>query len=232
MRKTLSVLLSLLLVILTLPAQAHEGSHTVLEMMAKGDEYLANGDLSKSLMCYDISNKLEPDNVDVMLRFVAAYQLEGDNDAALEWASKAIYIDPASGDAYVARYLLLMELERYEEAWLDMQYAVICGAAVAEKQYADIAKALTSIGRYETAYDAFSNAGGVALSSDYADTYRTCLVRTGNREKALSLGLIKTRPIEKAKNHCAKKLFSTFSTGLFTYDHVDSFQELMNKVMA
>ena len=39
------------------------------------------------------------------------------------------------------------------------------------------------------------------------------------------------RPIEKAKIDCAKKLFSTLSTGLVTYDHVDSFQELMNKVM-
>lgn len=40
------------------------------------------------------------------------------------------------------------------------------------------------------------------------------------------------RPIEKAKIDCAKKLFTTLSTGLVTYDHVDSFQELMNKVMA
>ncbi|MEG1516016.1 MAG: DEAD/DEAH box helicase family protein [Clostridia bacterium] len=39
------------------------------------------------------------------------------------------------------------------------------------------------------------------------------------------------RPIEKAKIDCAKRLFSTLSTGLVTYDHVDSFQELMNKVM-
>ena len=39
------------------------------------------------------------------------------------------------------------------------------------------------------------------------------------------------RPIEKAKIDCAKKLFSSLSTGLVTYDHVDSFQELMNKVM-
>lgn len=37
---------------------------------------------------------------------------------------------------------------------------------------------------------------------------------------------------ERQKIDCAKKLFSTLSTGLVTYDHVDSFQELMNKVMA
>lgn len=39
------------------------------------------------------------------------------------------------------------------------------------------------------------------------------------------------RPIEKAKIDCAKKLFSTLSNGLVTYDHVDNYQELMNKVM-
>ncbi len=39
------------------------------------------------------------------------------------------------------------------------------------------------------------------------------------------------RPIERAKIDCAKKLFSTLSSGTLTYDHVDSFEELMNKVM-
>lgn len=39
------------------------------------------------------------------------------------------------------------------------------------------------------------------------------------------------RPIEKAKIDCAKKLFTTLSNGMVTYDHVDDFQQLMNKVM-
>ena len=39
------------------------------------------------------------------------------------------------------------------------------------------------------------------------------------------------RPIEKAKIDCAKKLFSTLSNGFVTYDHVDSYQQLMDKVM-
>ena len=39
------------------------------------------------------------------------------------------------------------------------------------------------------------------------------------------------RPIEKAKIDCAKKLFSTLSNGMITYDHVDSYQQLMDKVM-
>ena len=40
------------------------------------------------------------------------------------------------------------------------------------------------------------------------------------------------RPIEKAKIDCAKKLFTTLSNGMVTYDHVDDFQQLLNKVMA
>lgn len=40
------------------------------------------------------------------------------------------------------------------------------------------------------------------------------------------------RPIEKAKIDCAKKLFATLSTGLIKYDHVDNYQQLLNKVMS
>ena len=39
------------------------------------------------------------------------------------------------------------------------------------------------------------------------------------------------RPIEKAKIDCARKLFATLSNGAVTYDHVDSYQQLLNKVM-
>lgn len=39
------------------------------------------------------------------------------------------------------------------------------------------------------------------------------------------------RPIEKSKIDCAKRLFSKISDGLVTYDYVDSYQELLNKVM-
>jgi restriction endonuclease len=39
------------------------------------------------------------------------------------------------------------------------------------------------------------------------------------------------RPIEKSKIDCAKKLFAKLSNGLVTYDHVDSYQALLNKVM-
>ena len=39
------------------------------------------------------------------------------------------------------------------------------------------------------------------------------------------------RPIEKSKIDCARKLFAKLSDGLVTYDHVDSYQELMNKVL-
>ena len=39
------------------------------------------------------------------------------------------------------------------------------------------------------------------------------------------------RPIEKAKIDCAKKLFATISNGMVTYDHVDNYQQLLNKVM-
>lgn len=39
------------------------------------------------------------------------------------------------------------------------------------------------------------------------------------------------RPIEKSKIDCAKKFFAKLSDGLVTYDHVDSYQELMNKVL-
>ena len=46
-----------------------------------------------------------------------------------------------------------------------------------------------------------------------------------------SMSSLDLRPIEKAKIDCAKKLFEKLSNGLVKYDQVDSFDELMNKVM-
>ncbi len=46
-----------------------------------------------------------------------------------------------------------------------------------------------------------------------------------------TLESLNLRPIEKAKIDCAKKLFARLSGGLVTYDHVDSFETLLNKVM-
>ena len=39
------------------------------------------------------------------------------------------------------------------------------------------------------------------------------------------------RPIERKKIECAQKLFDQLSNGIVHYSHVDSFQELLNKVM-
>ncbi|MFT4105562.1 MAG: DEAD/DEAH box helicase family protein [Lacrimispora sp.] len=39
------------------------------------------------------------------------------------------------------------------------------------------------------------------------------------------------RPIERAKIDCAKKLFTTLSGGRVVYDHVDSYQQLLNRIM-
>lgn len=46
-----------------------------------------------------------------------------------------------------------------------------------------------------------------------------------------SMSTMDLKPKEKAKIDCAKKLFSSLSNGKVTFDHVDSFQQLMNKVM-
>ena len=46
-----------------------------------------------------------------------------------------------------------------------------------------------------------------------------------------SMSSMDLRPIEKAKIDCAKKLFATISSGTVKYDHVDSYEQLMNKVM-
>ena len=46
-----------------------------------------------------------------------------------------------------------------------------------------------------------------------------------------SMSSMDLRPIERAKIDCAKKLFATISSGTVKYDHVDSYETLMNKVM-
>ena len=39
---------------------------------------------------------------------------------------------------------------------------------------------------------------------------------------------LQLRPIERAKIDCTKKLFDTLSSGKVRYDHVDSYDELLN----
>ncbi len=46
-----------------------------------------------------------------------------------------------------------------------------------------------------------------------------------------TMDTLNLRPIEKAKIDCARKLFTTISNGMVTYDHVDNYQQLLNKVM-
>lgn len=46
-----------------------------------------------------------------------------------------------------------------------------------------------------------------------------------------SLESMDLRPIEKAKIDCARKLFATISNGMVTYEHVVTYQQLMDKVM-
>ena len=46
-----------------------------------------------------------------------------------------------------------------------------------------------------------------------------------------TMDTLNLRPIEKAKIDCARKLFATISNGVVTYDHVDNYQQLLNKVM-
>ena len=46
-----------------------------------------------------------------------------------------------------------------------------------------------------------------------------------------TMDTLNLRPVEKAKIDCARKLFSTLSNGKVTYDHVDNYQQLLNKVM-
>lgn len=46
-----------------------------------------------------------------------------------------------------------------------------------------------------------------------------------------SMESMELRPIERKKIECAEKLFDQLSNGIVHYSHVDSFQELLNKVM-
>ena len=46
-----------------------------------------------------------------------------------------------------------------------------------------------------------------------------------------SMESLDLRPIEQSKIDCAKKLFEKLSDGLVSYDYMDSYQELLNKVM-
>ena len=70
-------------------------------------------------------------------------------------------------------------------------------------------------------------------SPDWAIVFHECAVRHIYfvAETKGTIDSLNLRPIEKAKINCAKKLFASLSSGVVKYDHVDSFQQLMNTVM-
>ena len=76
----------------------------------------------------------------------------------------------------------------------------------------------TPVGRYSPDWAIVFNEGSVKHIYFVAETKGTM--------ESLNL-----RPVEKAKIDCAKKLFEKLSDGKVMYDHVDSFEKLMEKVL-
>ncbi|MBN1882989.1 MAG: tetratricopeptide repeat protein [Deltaproteobacteria bacterium] len=83
-----------------------------------------NGDYSAALNHYDRALEMYPKDPLLYCNRGGWYYSEGDLMYALQDLSTAIWLDPNDSVAYYLRGLVLFDMEKYEEAFLDFDYAV------------------------------------------------------------------------------------------------------------
>lgn len=106
------------------------------------------------------------------------------------------------------------------EQSVEKRFAQDMDASAEVNIYAKLPKGFsipTPVGHYSPDWAIVFNEGAVKHIYFVAETKGT-------------MDSLNLRPVEKAKIDCAKKLFETLSNGNVTYDHVDSYQTLLNIV--
>jgi len=113
---------------LMLPALAM--AQSLEDMLKKGEDFMARGDLNSAAICYDIAMKMDPANLAVLTGLAQLKARQGDVEGALKLVDDALVKEPANGQLYLAKASILEAAGRTDEAELAKQYALICGAEV------------------------------------------------------------------------------------------------------
>lgn len=174
-----------------LPAYAEA---TAEDIMAKGDAFIASGEIDKALMCYDMATKLSSDNIDAYKRMYAVYVSFGDAVACAGIAQRAVSAMPMAYEAYFLRCDAYLMADDVLDAWMYLQIALLLNEKAQPGELAArVGNALYLSGNTEAAIEAYQLAGDIAHTAPYVRYYRIALTIAGQWERAVALGLHNAR---------------------------------------
>ena len=220
MKKFFSFLLCLILLCATLPAFAL----TYEELLQKAEEYIESGDYGKAFACYDMAIKNEPEKPDAMIAEGNLYLQTGRYPEAYASAESALSLDSTIQEGWLLRCRIDIAIGDTEAFESDSLYAEICGVDLTQYSAA-IGRMYASSGQNEKALSYFTNLPVDSLDESLKKIYAQVLISTGNRDKAVELGLgtdIRNEKLNAAFEADSLRLVET--TLPMCYPSVDDFE--------
>lgn len=153
MRKALSVLLALVMLTACLPAMAEGYS----DMLAKGNEFLAAGDLAKALASYQLAQRIQPEEEAAYLGEANVRILQENLSAAAAIIDAIFARNPASPGAWGLKCridVLQGDISAFEA---DAVFAEVCGADLTEA-YLAAAELYAAVGMKDKAAEILAKA--------------------------------------------------------------------------
>ena len=154
-----------------------------------------------------------------IVEYITYNQLDGVYDKAIFTAEKHSTMDKAYRAAKAVKDYVFTDgiaeksVERAFAEDLD-RAAEVCVYAKLPRDF----KIPTPVGNYSPDWAIVFNEGTVKHIYFIAETKG-------------AMNSMNLRPVEQAKLHCAQKLFTAMSNGTVKYDHLKTYQELLDKVM-
>ena len=200
MKKLVAVLLCSLLMLSTIPAMADEYS----DMLDKANTYIESGDNDKALACFQLAEKVQPDN-EMAYLCESRLHIQMENYEQAESAvSIALDKNYISADAWTVKCQVDIGMKRIDAFDEDAVFAEVCGADISSL-YVDIAMLYADNGRYEDAVSYFKQCEISSLSEEQRSSYCRALLACGKREEAIDQGLM----IKAARNDALDKAFDS-----------------------
>lgn len=186
MKKLISVLLTIAILFSNIALAAV----TLSDLLEKGGNYAVNGEFDKAEVAFEIAMKMEPENVRVYEAIKHMCILKGDFEGALRALDTALEYAPGEGEIYLEKAKILYQMGNTYDAEQALLYAEVCGEAPDDEIWISAYNAYYAQGEYERVIQAAQNMSDKALTEIDVDKFTRALIRTGQLERARSLGLI------------------------------------------
>ncbi len=185
MKKIVSLILILVL-LFSVSACSKKDDYS--EMLSKAEAYANSGDYANAIAGYRVAQKLNPEKERAFLGEADVHLLLEDCASAADAVNKALEISPNSADAWALKCKVDIcenDVSAFEQ---DTAYAEVCNADLKDL-YASAASMYASAGEYENAIAYFEKTELSSLDDAQKEQYKKALVRNGQKETAVSLGL-------------------------------------------